>query len=154
MAWAQRNLLSASTQRANSNFHLSQLILPTKVNDLTMQLKTRVKFSMLIMLVCAVSISAYAGALLSDPAEKIQPAPKKQPTTIGTAVTGAGNVTPIVSHANAPQKMSCWQYGKLIFEQTVIAPKDKVTDMRLLHNPETGEVVLLFDFKTAFCLIK
>ena len=119
-----------------------------------MQLKTCVKFSTLFILACTVSISAFAGASLADPNEKAQPALKKQFSAIGTAVTGAGNVTPIVNQANAPQKMSCWQYGKLIMEQTVIAPRDKVTDMRLLQNPDTGEMMLLFDFKTAFCLIK
>lgn len=103
---------------------------------------------------CSVSSTAYAGALISDPVEKNSPVTKKQSAPIGTAITGAGNVTPIISHADAPQKMSCWQYGKLIFEQPVIAPKDKVTDMRLLHNPDTDETMLLFDFKTAFCLIK
>jgi hypothetical protein len=99
-------------------------------------------------------MSAYAGALLSDPTEKNVPVVKKKSTPIGTAVTGAGNVTPISNHSDLPQKMSCWQYGKLIFEQSAIAPKDKVTDMRLLHNPDTGESMLLFDFKTAFCIIK
>lgn len=108
----------------------------------------------LLTILLVFSITANAGALLSDPGEKSAPPAKKQTTPIGTAVTGAGNVTPIISVAEAPQKMSCWQYGKLILEQTVIAPKDKITDMRLLHNPETGEKMLLFDFKTAFCIIK
>lgn len=100
------------------------------------------------------SILSYAGASLSDPLEKSVPVIKKQATPIGTAVTGAGNVTPIAGVASAAQKMNCWQYGKLILEQTVIAPKDKITDMRMLHNPETGEQMMLFDFKTAFCIIK
>ena len=99
-------------------------------------------------------ILSYAGASLSDPLEKNVPVTKKLTTPIGTAVTGAGNVTPIVVVASGAQKMNCWQYGKLILEQTVIAPKDKITDMRMLHNPETGEQMMLFDFKTAFCIIK
>ena len=99
------------------------------------------------------TVAAYAGALISDANDQNVPVAKKQSTPIGTAVSGAGNVTPI-NHAESPQKMSCWQYGKLILEQTVIAPKDKVTDMRLLHNPESDEKILLLDFKTAFCVIK
>lgn len=119
---------------------------------MTTHIKNRV--SLLSIPILVFSISANAGALLSDPGEKSAPPAKKQSSPIGTAVTGAGNVTPIISVAEAPQKISCWQYGKLILEQTVIAPKDKITDMRLLHNPETGDKMLLFDFKTAFCFIK
>ena len=108
----------------------------------------------LLMAFFSVSNSANAEALLSDPLEKNVSITKKQNSPIGTAVTGAGNVTPIAKVADAPQKMSCWQYGKLILEQTVIAPKDKITDMRMLYNPETKEKMILFDYKTAFCIIK
>jgi hypothetical protein len=108
----------------------------------------------LILLILSVSTPAYAGALLSNPNEKNSPPINTQTAPIGTAITDAGNTTPITNNTDAPQKLSCWQYGKLILEQTVIAPKDKVTDMRLLRNPETGEKMLFLDFKTALCFIK
>lgn len=107
----------------------------------------------LVIFLLTVSHAVYAGASLSDPMEKDVPA-KKRATAIGTAVTGAGNVTPIVKPGEAPQRMSCWQYGKLIFEQAVIAPDIKVTDARVFQNPETGEKMLAFDYINAFCFIK
>ena len=98
--------------------------------------------------------SAYAETLITEPLEKNIASQKKQSKPIGTAVSGAGNVTPIHKLAEAPQTMSCWQYGKLILEQSVIAPRDKVTDVRLLHHPDTGVEMLAFDFHNAFCFVK
>jgi hypothetical protein len=119
-----------------------------------MHIKSLLKHAILPAVFFFNVVTANAGALFTDPVEKNPPAIKKQTSPIGTAVTGAGNVTPLTKNPDVLQKMTCWQYGKLIFEQTVIAPKDKVTDMRLLENPENGEVMLAFDFKNAFCFIK
>lgn len=99
-------------------------------------------------------VTSYAEALLADPLEKSSLPAKEQIIPLGTAVTGAGNVTPIAGKADMPQKMSCWQYGKLIFEHNVIPSKEKMANIRLLQNPETGVKMQFFDFKTAFCLIK
>ena len=98
--------------------------------------------------------SAYAEALITDPVEMNKTTLKKPSKPIGTAVPGAGNVTPINKPAEITQKMTCWQFGKLIFEQAVIAPRDKVTDVRLLYHPDTGVEMLAFDFQNAFCFIK
>ena len=125
-----------------------------KSNTTASHKKNYIWLVLLILSGMGKAIPSYAGASLSDPLEKNVPVTKKQATPIGTAVAGAGNVTPIAGVASAAQKMSCWQYGKLILEQPVVVPKDKVTDMRLLHNPETREQMMLFDFKTAFCIIK
>jgi len=97
---------------------------------------------------------ATAGALLTDPSEPNIPAPKKQTEPMGTAVTGADNVTPILKEPHLPQKFSCWQNGELILEQAVIAPRGKVNDLRLLQSPFRGVDMLAFDFKNAFCFIK
>lgn len=108
----------------------------------------------LILLVSTVSTSSIAGALLEDPLDKNLPIPKIRPEPMGTAVGGTGNVTPITRSYQVPQKISCWQNGELIFEQSVIAPKDKITDMRLLQSPKSGVEMLALDFKNAFCFIK
>lgn len=104
--------------------------------------------------VIAGPVSAYAGTLFSEPLDENVHVAEKHQTPIGTAVTGTSNITPIIKTTETPQKISCWQYGKLIMEQPVIAPKNKITDSRLLHNPETGAEILALDFKNAFCLIK
>lgn len=106
------------------------------------------------LMILSVSVTAYAGALISDPVEKNASPAKERPTPIGTAVTGAGNVTPIVSSTDTTQRLSCWQYGKLIFEQAAIPPKDKMANIQILQNPDSGEKMIFFDFRTAFCLIK
>ena len=98
--------------------------------------------------------TSIAGALLSDPSEANFVSPKKRAEPMGTAVGGTGNVTPVAKEHKSPQKISCWQNGELILEQSVIAPKDKVTDYRLLHSPTRGTDMLAFDFKNAFCFIK
>ncbi len=107
----------------------------------------------LIFLTLSISTVATAGALFTDPLESA-PAPTKRTEPMGTAVGGTGNVTPIVRSSQSPQKISCWQNGELILEQSVIAPKDKVTDIRLLHSTKSGVDMLAFDFKNAFCFIK
>jgi hypothetical protein len=109
---------------------------------------------MLCLFATVISSVTYAEALLNDPSDKNYTTQKKQPKPLGTAVSGAGNVTPIVNSANVPQIMTCWQYGKLILEQPVIPPKDKATDILMLHNPQSGKEILAIDFKSAFCLIK
>ena len=73
---------------------------------------------------------------------------------MGTAVGGTGNTTPVAMDTPIAQKISCWQNGELIFEQPVLAPKDKVTDIRLLHNPIKNADMIALDFKNAFCFIK
>ena len=108
----------------------------------------------LVFLVSGVSTASVAGALFADPLEKNTPAPVKRAEPMGTAVGGTGNVTPHSAGSKLPQKISCWQNGELILEQPVIAPKDKVTDIRLLHSPKNGIDMLAFDFKNAFCFIK
>jgi hypothetical protein len=100
------------------------------------------------------STVSYAGALLDDPLEKSSPALKKRTEPMGTAVGGAGNVTPIVKEPKLIQKITCWQNGELILEHAVIAPKDKVTDMRLLPSHASSPEMLAMDFKNAFCFIK
>lgn len=119
-----------------------------------MRIKLFILNCMLAILATTVSSISSAGARLDEPYEKSSPAPKKQNEPMGTAVSGAGNVTPIVKGDKRVQKMSCWQNGELILEQSVIAPKDKVTDMRLLQNPAKDLDMLAFDFKNAFCFIK
>jgi len=118
------------------------------------QMKNLNRMLCLLLFVFIGFSTAHAGALLTDPLEKSVAPTKKPNTPIGTAVTGAGNVSPITTSAEAPQKMTCWQYGKLILEQTVVAPKDKVIDVRLLESPDRGATMQAFDFKNAFCFIK
>lgn len=108
----------------------------------------------LIFLASLVSTTSTAGALFVDPLEKNTPAPTKRSEPMGTAVGGAGNVTPLSGDAKQTQKLSCWQNGDLIFELPVIAPKDKVTDIRLLRSTKSGIDMLALDFKNAFCFIK
>lgn len=109
--------------------------------------------ALLIFFTVAIATTASAGALISDPTDKVL-APKKHIETMGTAVGGTGNTTPIAKDNSASQKISCWQNGELIFEHSVVAPKDKVTDVRLLHNPAKHTDMIALDFKNAFCFIK
>ena len=109
--------------------------------------------ALLLIFAAVVSTSATAGALIADPAEKI-PTLKKHAEPMGTAVGGTGNTTPVARDTPIAQKISCWQNGELIFEQSVLAPKDKVTDIRLLHNPTKNADMIALDFKNAFCFIK
>ena len=110
-------------------------------------------YALLLFFAVIVSTPAAAGALIADPAEKI-PTPKKHTEPMGTAVGGTGNTTPIARDTPTSQRISCWQNGELIFEQPVLAPKDKVVDIRLLHNPIKNADMIALDFKNAFCFIK
>lgn len=120
---------------------------------MTMLIKLFSKFTMLFFLTIFYSLT-YAETLITEPLDKDAATQKKQSKPLGTAVSGAGNVTPIIRSGDAPQVMSCWQYGKLILEQPIVPPKEKSNDIRMLHNPQTGKEVLAYDFKSAFCFIK
>lgn len=116
--------------------------------------KMSLRFTILCILATVTSSTVYAEALLTEPLDNNITTHKKQPRPIGTAVTGAGNVTPIVRSGDAPQIMSCWQFGNLLIEQPVVAPKEKSADTRTIHNPQTGKDMLAIDFKNAFCFIR
>lgn len=111
-------------------------------------------FTALVLIATFNSTATTAGALLANPLEKDTPAPAKRSETMGTAVGGTGNVTPHTGDTKLPQKLSCWQNGELILDLPVIAPKDKVTDLRLLRSTKSGVDMLALDFKNAFCFIK
>ena len=107
-----------------------------------------------MLLATIASTASIGGALLANPLEKNVPAPAKRTEAMGTAVGGAGNVTPLTGDSKYPQKLSCWQNGELILDLPVIAPRNKVTDLRLLHSAKHGGDMVALDFKNAFCFIK
>lgn len=108
----------------------------------------------LICFLSTLSGMAVAGAMFIDPLESKTQILKKHSEPMGTAVGGAGNVTPITKDPNSSKKIYCWQNGELIIEQAVIAPTDLSTDTRTLQSSSRGPEIQALDFRNAFCIIK
>ena len=98
--------------------------------------------------------AVHAGALITDQTEQRMIIRSTTDQIIGTAIGGIENTTQTARNSGAPQRMRCWQNGMLILEQSVLAPKNKLTDYRLLQNPDKKNGILSLDFKNAFCYIK
>ena len=109
---------------------------------------------LIAMMNALVSGTASAEALVTYEAEQSSIIRKSHDQTIGTAIGGIENVTKSGRNSGAIQKMRCWQNGILILEQTVLAPKNRLTDYRLLKNPDKNTDILALDYKNAFCYIK
>ena len=98
--------------------------------------------------------AVHAGALITDQTEQRMIIRSTTDQIIGTAIGGIENTTQTARNFGAPQWMRCWQNGILILEQSVLAPKDKLTDYRLMQNPDKKNSISSLDFKNALCYIQ